>query len=103
MRACALALRYQPGLPDPPPRCAVAAVPTFIGYQGPERVTAFSGADKVRAAPSWRATLATALAGTAWHAFQQINTLLAIIEASWPHAQAMLKRMALELSGSLAK
>lgn len=27
--------------------CAVAAVPTFIGYQGPDRVTAFSGADKV--------------------------------------------------------
>ncbi|KAI7844292.1 hypothetical protein COHA_002090 [Chlorella ohadii] len=41
---------------------SVAAVPTFIGYQGPDRVTAFSGADK-----------------------------------------AMLKRMALELSGSLAK
>ena len=24
----------------------VAAVPTFVGYQGAERVTAFSGADK---------------------------------------------------------
>ena len=29
---------------------AVAAVPTFIGYQGADRVTAFSGADKASAA-----------------------------------------------------
>ena len=29
-----------------PAPAAVAAVPTFVGYQGADRVTAFSGADK---------------------------------------------------------
>ena len=33
--------------PFPPlSAAAVAAVPTFVGYQGADRVTAFSGADK---------------------------------------------------------
>jgi hypothetical protein len=50
MGCCLAHTGFTPPCQQPPSPihlgAAVAAVPTFVGYQGADRVTAFSGADK---------------------------------------------------------